>query len=57
MWNWHPKFYLKKEETVLEFPKRVDIGMWLYTKKKVSEWEISFGSSASKSSFSLEQAR
>ena len=38
MWNWHPKFYLKQEETVLEFPKRVDIGMWLYPKKKVNEW-------------------
>ena len=59
MWNWHPKFYLKQEETVLEFPKRVDIGMWLYTKKKVNEWMnewISFGSSAGMSSFSLEQA-
>lgn len=56
MWNWHPKFYLKKEETALAFPKRIGTGMWLYKKRKVNEWEVSFGSSASEALFSLEQA-
>lgn len=56
MWNWCPKFYLKKGETVLAYPKRIDTGMWLYTKRKVSEWEVSFGSSVSKPLFPLEQA-
>ena len=56
MWNWHPEFYLKKEETVLAYPRRTGAGMWLCKKKKVNEWEVSFGSCASKQLFSLQWA-
>lgn len=48
MWNWYFEFYLKKEEIVLVYLRRIGVGMWFCKKKKVNEWEVFFGLCVSK---------
>lgn len=46
IWNQHPEYSLKKDKTVLAYPKSIGTGTWHYKKTKVSEPEVSFGACA-----------